>query len=42
MLNKILTSLSLRSDANPYTHLPEQLQDEIKAANEATTVYDIR
>lgn len=42
MLNKILTGLSLKTDPNTYAYLPEQIQDEIRAANEATSVYDIR
>jgi len=42
MITKFLSALSLKSDANPYANLPEQIQDEIRSANEATTVYDIR
>lgn len=42
MLKKILTGLSITTDASPYAYLPEQIQDEIRAANEATSVYDIR
>lgn len=41
MLNKILTGLALKQDS-PYAYLPDQIQDEIRAANEATSIYDIR
>lgn len=41
MIHKFLAAFSTKND-NRYAHLPKQIQDEIRAANEATSVYDIR
>ena len=41
MISKFLTALSLKTDDNLYAYLPEEIQEEIRAANEATSVYDI-
>ena len=42
MFDKLRSSFLKTNDARMYSHLPEQIQDEIKAANEATSIYDIR
>lgn len=42
MITKFLAAFSTKSDTNALSHLPEAIQAEIKAANEATSVYDIR
>ena len=42
MINKFLTTFSLKNDTNHFSHLPEQIQAEIRDANEATSVYDIK
>ena len=42
MFTKLLSAFSTRSHANPFGHLPEKIQDEIRSAQEATSVYDIR
>ena len=42
MITKFLSSFTRRSNTNLYAKLPEQIQAEIKAADEATSVYDIR
>ena len=42
MITKFLSGFHAKSETNAFAHLPEQIQDEIKAANEATSVYDIR
>ncbi len=42
MISQFFTAFSTRHDANPYAHLPQRIQDEIKSADEATSVYDIR
>jgi hypothetical protein len=42
MISKFLSTFARKGNINAYAGLPEQIQDEIKAANEATSVYDIR
>lgn len=42
MFDKLRSSFSSKNDARMYSYLPDQIQDEIKAANEATSIYDIR
>lgn len=42
MITKFLSAFSIKNDANSFSHLPEQIQAEIRAADEATSVYDIR
>jgi hypothetical protein len=42
MITKFLSSFARRGSTNAYASLPEQIQAEIKAADEATSVYDIR
>jgi len=42
MISKFLSTFARKGNTNIYANLPEQIQDEIKAANEATSVYDIR
>jgi hypothetical protein len=42
MISKFLSSFSRKSDATMYSYLPDQIQDEIKSAMEATSIYDIR
>ncbi len=42
MITKFLSSFTRKSNTNLYAKLPEQIQAEIKAADEATSVYDIR
>ena len=42
MITKFLSSFSHKSDAAMYSNLPEQIQDEIRSAMEATSIYDIR
>ncbi len=42
MISKFLSAFSNRHESNLYAHLPQQIQDEIKSADEATSVYDIR
>jgi len=41
MFTKFLSAFSLNNETNLFSHLPEKIQDEIRSANEATTVYDI-
>lgn len=41
MFDKFRNSFSRKNDAKMYSHLPDQIQDEIKAAMEATSIYDI-
>jgi hypothetical protein len=42
MISKFLSSFARKGNTNAYANLPQQIQDEITAANEATSVYDIR
>ena len=42
MITRFITAFSLKNDTNQVSYLPEQIQAEIKAADEATSVYDIR
>jgi len=42
MIKKFLSAFSLKNETNRFSHLPEKIQAEIRAANEATSVYDIR
>ncbi len=42
MFDKLRSSFSSKSNSRMYSYLPDQIQDEIKAANEATSIYDIR
>jgi hypothetical protein len=42
MISKFLSAFTTKRDANRFSHLPEPIQAEIRAANEATSVYDIR
>ncbi len=42
MMKRFRDVFSSKNNTNPYAHLPEQIQAEIKAADEATSVYDIR
>lgn len=42
MISKFLSVFVPKSDANRFANLPQQIQDEIREANEATSVYDIR
>lgn len=42
MINKFRNVFASKNTTNLYAHLPEQIQAEIKAADEATSVYDIR
>jgi hypothetical protein len=42
MISKFLSVFGHKSDANSFANLPQQIQDEIRDANEATSVYDIR
>ena len=42
MISKFLSVFTGKSDANRFSHLPEAIQAEIRDANEATSVYDIR
>lgn len=41
MIHKFIAAFSHKSD-DLYAHLPESIQAEIRAADEATSVYDIR
>ncbi|NYI40815.1 hypothetical protein [Demequina lutea] len=42
MITKFLSAFTTTSRDNGFSHLPQAIQDEIHAANEATSVYDIR
>ena len=42
MINTFITAFSLKNDTNQFSYLPEQIQAEIRDANEATSVYDIK
>lgn len=42
MITKFFAAFSTRNETNSYAHLPQRIQDEIKSADEATSVYDIR
>ncbi len=42
MFDKVRNSFSRKNDARMYSHLPDQIQDEIRSDMEATSVYDIR
>ncbi len=41
MIAKFLSAFTTKNDPDRFSHLPEPIQAEIRAANEATTVYDI-
>ncbi|WP_291383356.1 hypothetical protein [Demequina sp.] len=41
MFDKLRSSFLRKNDTNAYAYLPDKIQNEIKSANEATTVYDI-
>lgn len=41
MFDKLRSSFLSNRDANLYAYLPDKIQNEIKSANEATSVYDI-
>ncbi len=41
MFNTLRHSFSRKNNASNYSHLPEAIQDEIRSAMEATSVYDI-
>lgn len=41
MFDKLRSSFLRKSDTNIYAYLPDEIQDEIKSAHEATSVYDI-
>ena len=42
MITKFLSAFASKNDTNHFSHLPEQIQAEIRDANEATSVYDIK
>ncbi len=42
MFNTLRNSFSRKNNTNMYSHLPDSIQDEIKSAMEATSIYDIR
>jgi hypothetical protein len=42
MFNTLRNTFSRKNDANMYSHLPDSIQEEIKSAMEATSIYDIR
>jgi len=42
MFTKFISAFSTKNDINRFSHLPEAIQAEIRAADEATSVYDIR
>ncbi len=42
MFDKIRSSFLRKNDTNMYAHLPDEIQNEIKSAMEATSRYDIR
>ena len=42
MFTKFIAAFSNKNDVNRFSHLPEPIQAEIRAASEATSVYDIR
>ena len=42
MINKFRDVFSSMNNANQFSYLPEQIQAEIRDADEATSVYDIR
>jgi len=41
MFNTLRNSFSRKNNTNMYSHLPQAIQDEIRSAMEATSVYDI-
>lgn len=41
MFDKLRSSFLRRRATNIYSYLPDEIQNEIRSANEATTVYDI-
>jgi hypothetical protein len=41
MFDKLRSSFLSNRDSNIYAYLPDEIQNEIKSANEATSVYDI-
>jgi len=42
MFTKFLASFVSKNDAARFSNLPESIQAEIRSANEATSVYDIK
>ena len=42
MITKFLSALTTKNRDNRFSYLPEQIQAEIRDADEATSVYDIR
>jgi len=42
MFTKFIAAFSTKNNVNRLSHLPEPIQAEIRAAQEATSVYDIR
>jgi hypothetical protein len=42
MFNTLRNSFSRKNNTNMYSYLPDQIQDEIRSAMEATSIYDIR
>jgi len=42
MISKLLSVFAPKSDAQSLARLPQRIRDEIRDANEATSVYDIR
>ncbi len=42
MISKFLSAFAPKTEASTFARLPQQIQDEIRDANEATSVYDIR
>ena len=40
MITKFLSMFSIKSN-DPYSHLPEPIRNEVRAAMEATSRYDI-
>ena len=42
MITKFLAAFTTKNDVTRFSHLPESIQAEIRSANEATSVYDIK
>jgi hypothetical protein len=42
MITKFISVLTTKNHDKSFSYLPEQIQAEIRDANEATSVYDIR
>jgi hypothetical protein len=42
MISKLLSVFAPKNGAMSFARLPQRIQDEIRDANEATSVYDIR